>query len=218
MRTFAAPDLGADEECKLMKHDKTLKHMYPVEDDFRCIALKLRDPRQLFNSFDPAPFHERELDSAAAEYLLDAVRELADEENVKILLHFPDELADDTRHDIVKAVHHYFLYRVIKLRHQRNQLLRTGRWALTVGLVFMVTCSMLAAGIEGLEQIGWRVLREGLIILGWVAMWKPIDLFLYQWWPLIIEEKHCGRLQHMAIDIRQRESHVPASSRNVGAG
>lgn len=29
-----------------------------------------------------------------------------------------------------------------------------------------------------------RALEESLIILGWVANWKPIETFLYDWWPL----------------------------------
>jgi len=26
--------------------------------------------------------------------------------------------------------------------------------------------------------------REGLTIIGWVAMWRPIEIFLYDWWPI----------------------------------
>ena len=28
-----------------------------------------------------------------------------------------------------------------------------------------------------------RIVDEGLLILGWVAMWKPLELLLYDWWP-----------------------------------
>jgi len=28
------------------------------------------------------------------------------------------------------------------------------------------------------------VLGEGLLILGWVALWRPLEIFLYEWWPL----------------------------------
>jgi hypothetical protein len=29
-----------------------------------------------------------------------------------------------------------------------------------------------------------RIIQEGLVILGWVANWKPLETFLYDWWPL----------------------------------
>jgi hypothetical protein len=27
------------------------------------------------------------------------------------------------------------------------------------------------------------VIREGFLIGGWVAMWRPLEVFLYDWWP-----------------------------------
>ena len=29
-----------------------------------------------------------------------------------------------------------------------------------------------------------RILQEGLLILGWVAMWRPLQIILYDWWPI----------------------------------
>jgi hypothetical protein len=33
------------------------------------------------------------------------------------------------------------------------------------------------------------VLRENLLVGGWVAMWRPIEIFLYDWWPILTEDK-----------------------------
>lgn len=51
-------------------------------DVYRCergsyvIEMKLREVRQLFDTLDPSPFHEKDLDAAAEEYLVSAAREL----------------------------------------------------------------------------------------------------------------------------------------------
>lgn len=29
-----------------------------------------------------------------------------------------------------------------------------------------------------------RLAEESLLILGWVANWRPLEIFLYDWWPL----------------------------------
>ena len=29
----------------------------------------------------------------------------------------------------------------------------------------------------------WSLLRESLVIGGWVAMWRPLEIYLYDWWP-----------------------------------
>ena len=29
------------------------------------------------------------------------------------------------------------------------------------------------------------IVREGLTICGWVGMWRPLEIHLYRWWPLL---------------------------------
>ena len=49
---------------------------YRLEGSSRLIEIELRDLRQLFNTLDPAPFHERDLDPEAESYIVDALREI----------------------------------------------------------------------------------------------------------------------------------------------
>ena len=184
--------------------DRTLERMYPSEGEFRCIAIKLSEPRQLFSNFDPAPFRMRELDPQAAQYILDGAKELIEHKFVKIVLHFPEPPNKDEAQDIVRAIHHYFHYRATKLKQQRHQLLRIGRRALLVGLTFMSLCSTIAWSMADVTEIWLKLWREGIIILGWVAMWRPMEIFLYEWWPLLQEQRVCEKLVHIAVDIRLR--------------
>ena len=46
-----------------------------------------------------------------------------------------------------------------------------------------------------------RILSEGLIIIGWVANWRPLEIFLYGWWPLARRRKLYQRLADMPIDV-----------------
>lgn len=50
--------------------------IYHREGSWNLIEINLNEPAQLFNSLDPSPFHERDLDADAAEYLINAFREL----------------------------------------------------------------------------------------------------------------------------------------------
>jgi hypothetical protein len=47
-----------------------------------------------------------------------------------------------------------------------------------------------------------NVVREGLHLLGWVSTWKPIELFLYGWWPLVGDRRLYERLSQMPVDVR----------------
>ena len=52
-------------------------------------------------------------------------------------------------------------------------------------------------GEGGLGQI----LRESLVIGGWVAMWRPMEIFLYDWWPIRAEARLADRLAAMPVRI-----------------
>ncbi len=44
--------------------------------------------------------------------------------------------------------------------------------------------------------------REGLIILGWVANWRPLEIFLYEWLPLARQQRLYRRLSEARIEVR----------------
>ena len=47
------------------------------------------------------------------------------------------------------------------------------------------------------------MLREGLIIAGWVAMWRPMEIFLYEWWPLLRTGQLYEKLSRMRVEVRK---------------
>lgn len=45
------------------------------------------------------------------------------------------------------------------------------------------------------------ILKEGVLIGGWVAMWRPIEMFLYDWWPIRADAALADRLSVMPVRI-----------------
>src|SRR5688572_8552635 len=74
------------------------------------IEMKLREVRQLFNTLDPSPFHEKDLDAAAEEYLVSAARELGHHSS-QLVFHVPASTSSDARVEVAAAVRHYFTHR-----------------------------------------------------------------------------------------------------------
>ena len=50
------------------------------------------------------------------------------------------------------------------------------------------------------------LVREGLLIGGWVAMWRPLEVFLYDWWPIRAEARLFDRLSVMPVRIEYTET------------
>jgi hypothetical protein len=92
--------------------------VYRREGGTDLVEIKLRELRQLFNTLDPSPFHEKDLDPEAEDSLVGAVREIGARPS-KLVLHLPLPTSDDEAVSAVTAIRHYFEYRS---RHTREQL------------------------------------------------------------------------------------------------
>jgi len=46
--------------------------------------------------------------------------------------------------------------------------------------------------------------RESLTIAGWVAMWRPMQIYLYDWWPVRRRGKLYQKLSRMHVDVRKK--------------
>jgi hypothetical protein len=168
------------------------------------IQLWLSKVQQLFNSFDPSPFHEKDSDRDAEEYIVGAVDELRSSLPIRLVVNLPaEQLSESRTFDLEKAVQHYFAYRLDETHRNLRFHFREGRIALAIGVAFLIVCitiRQLAFGMPGGPVA--RVLQEGFLILGWVAMWRPLQLLLYDWWPIRHRARLYARLATMQVETR----------------
>ena len=168
------------------------------------IELSLRDVDQLFNTMDPSPFHEKDLDHDAEEFILSWAQEFHRHEPVDLIIHlerFPE--SRNAQRLVEEAVHHYFAYRARLNGLEFKRLMKQGRASLLVGVSFLLAC-LGTIELFSLRQPGTLpvFLSEGLTIAGWVAMWKPMQIYLYDWWPLRRRGRIFDKLSRMPVEVR----------------
>ena len=181
---------------------------YQIKEGCVCIEVNLRHIEQLFDSLDPSPFLERDLDGNAAEYIVSSTMEHPVRTPVKIRIHISEEkrpsVLDKT---IIDAIHNHFSYSAELMRKKNKRILRQGRINLIVATALLLSCLALAQTIDvGTNTVIGTACKEGLIILGWVAMWRPIDVFLYSWWPQVEMRKVFEKLSKVDISIFRKTS------------
>jgi hypothetical protein len=155
---------------------------------------------------DPAPFPEKDLDTDAEEFILSWVQEFPLEEPVTMVVHLNEFPADqDPQKVIEEGVHHYFAYRARLNRMEFRQLLKEGQQSLIIGLLFLAACLTAGHAIGGESSGTFRsIAQESLTIAGWVAMWRPMQIYLYDWWPLRRRGKFYHKLSRMKVEARKR--------------
>ena len=151
------------------------------------IAIRVRAITALFNSFDPSPFREKDIDPEVEAFLVGWVRELPYGAPFTIAVRLPpEEAAKPQAAEIGEAFAHYFDYRAQIAAQDLRELFRIGRRSLAIGVMVLIAClvaSQLVAAFVPIHVVA-RVLEESLIIVGWVANWRPIEIYLYDWWPI----------------------------------
>jgi hypothetical protein len=182
----------------------TARTRYRAEDGRSCIDLKVRHSRQLFDGRDPAPFNERDLDDDAVEYLLGAAQEIPRTAPLAIAVSISDEteppLSPET---IAEAVRSHFHHLGVQVERRLREHVRRGQIILGVGVLVLVVCLTLAELTLSLPAGPLqRILREGFVITGWVAMWRPLEVLLYDWWPLIDERRQVRRILDAPVSVR----------------
>lgn len=172
------------------------------------LEINLQTPKQLFNTFDPSPFHEKDLDAAAERYIVDSVDELALHKPVHLLIHLPENIiVSDMAKQFKEAIQRYFSYRASEARHHLRRCFREGRIALFVGVCFLLTCLMIRElFLPHTQGFFYRLLSEGFLIIGWVALWHPLDIFLYHWWPLLRRYRLLKKISRLSVEV------IPSSS------
>jgi hypothetical protein len=166
------------------------------------IELKLHDINQLFNSMDPSPFLEKDLDDDAEDFIVGWAEELPSNAAVRLRLHLEQWPAEDPKEVIRDAVHNHFAHRTKITDSEFRRLLKQGRTSLVIGLAFLATCFLIIRTLPGGEAGTWvGIVRESLTIAGWVAMWRPMQIYLYDWWPLRRRSRIYAKLSHMPIDV-----------------
>jgi hypothetical protein len=173
----------------------------------KCALIEVHvvELQQFFNSLDPTPFRKRDIDPRAEEFIAGWAREISPEKPLGLLIHV-DNKADATADQIAvirDAVRDYFAERATVTRQQLRLLFRRGRTSLAIGLVFLA--GSIASGNVAADMLKGTdfadIARESLLIGGWVAMWRPLEVFLYDWWPIRAEARLFDRLSAMIVRV-----------------
>jgi hypothetical protein len=171
------------------------------------IEVHVAELRQLFNAIDPSPFQERDLDPRAEEFIVEWSRDLPGTATLALVVHLERAAGPPEEAVVLRdAIREFFHQRAVGARRQLRELFRRGRISLGIALVFLG--ASIAAGDALATSFPAShvsdVLREGLLIVGWVAMWRPLEVFLYDWWPIRAEARLFDRLSAMLVRIEYR--------------
>jgi hypothetical protein len=184
----------------------------PIPAKCAVIEVRVGELKQLFNAIDPSPFRERDLDPKAEEFIVGWAKDVPGDAPLALLVDLdrPAGLPDEAQ-VLREAIHEFFRQRAEAYGRRLRELFRLGRKSLAIGILALAAAVALGDFIATLlhgNRIG-EIVRESLSIGGWVSMWRPLEIFLYDWWPIRREVRLSDRLAAMPVRIRYLDAKAP---------
>jgi hypothetical protein len=163
------------------------------------VNIHVRDLAQLFNSLDPSPFWDRDLDRDAATFIEEEFVDKRSARDWHLNVHVQDDHA--LAGDLQRAVENYYARLAGSARRELREHLLLGQLALIGGIGIFLLSMGLRQLLQGTLGDLPRMLDEGLIILAWLALWRPAEVLAYEWVPLNRKRRLYGRLAAIRVSV-----------------
>ncbi len=176
------------------------RHRSTHHESAATVSIHVRHLAQMFNSLDPSPFWDRDLDREAASFIEE---EFSEKRSARVWhLHVHASEGAELATDLQAALEHYYERLAASARRRLREQLKLGQLALLGGvgifLLSMTAQRFLARAFQGDTP---RMLDEGLIILAWLALWRPAESLVYEWVPLYRHRRLYERLTAIRVSV-----------------
>ena len=161
------------------------------------------DSRQLFDRFDASSLAGRHLEEKIEQFIVHRA-EAGRFAKYVLVVRVRDTPQSPIDAPAVSAgIREHFAHRAREEAAKLRALVSNGRRDLMVGFIFLFTCGALGVlAAKLLPATLGLLVQEGFVIIGWVALWRPVDLFLYELRPLRRQRNLLTALSKMEVRFK----------------
>jgi hypothetical protein len=173
------------------------------------ITLKLDNIKDLFQKPEFDPFIDRDNFTSGIDRIVSTLKPKSLNGKVRTTILLPaDRISDDIEQLTSQALQRYCSAKIDRITNDLASLRGQGIRALQRGLIFLAVCLLLSSLFDGLVALPGllrQFLSEGFLIAGWVSLWHPIELLLYDWGPYWRKKKIYERIEAMELKVTSQK-------------
>jgi len=177
-------------------------HSYQIHKKTKSvfIDINLDMYTDLYNEWDFSPQKKRDMDEDLFNYIISCSSEIPLQMQIIIRMNLPEEIMSEEKEKFAKlGVERYFSYCLEKNTFQRGKAYRNMISYGGAGLIFLLLGAYLPRLLKGISFFG--VLKEGLIIGGWVLFWESFSIIFFKDAFYRDKQKHLKRLIRSSIEF-----------------
>jgi hypothetical protein len=185
------------------------------------VSVHVHDFSQLFNSLDPSPLWDRDLDKGVAQFIEDEFRDRRAAAIWRLQV-FAQQGAFAAA-DLQSAVKAYYRRSARSARIALREHMKITRIALLGGALIFLLSTAVRGIVDRALAHPPQLLDQGLIVLAWLGLWRPIEALVYEWVPFYRKRRLCERLARMHVMVRSglpraAGDGAPAAAPSAGPG
>jgi hypothetical protein len=175
----------------------------------RCydITLQLDNLAQFFAVPEPDPFDRQARFATGLETIINELKPKGLMREVRTTIVLPaDQITPAADVRLREALTRYCRHHTRQNRQDLISLRWQGIKALQNGIVFLGSCLLLSTLFENADLLPEWLQRfggEGFLIAGWVSLWHPIEILLYEWWPFSRQTHIYESIMRMEIIFKE---------------
>jgi hypothetical protein len=175
--------------------------MNSPEPSTQQFAIRLDSISDLFWQFDARPVAERTLSEGARWYLLDEWDRLREGRPSSLTIYAPASERAETDESAVRTAIHRSLEKAAGPLRRVDPLSRQEMVAIRIGISFLFLSIVVSTAIErSTDDVIMAGVSQGILVVGWVALWRPAERFIVEVVPHFFNRRRIGEFAD--IDVR----------------
>lgn len=182
----------------------THQNVHQAEDGVWEIKILLSDLSSAIETLVPVPLSNLQFDTDLVSYVEEEVSSIPKNEPFRLVVYLPIDNPSHADETVLSTIMHAYLKeRIRKRRSEEHAALRSVVSACFWGFLFMLGCQIVRwlANFPSYPTIT-STLSEGLLVLGWVALWNPYDRLLFSWRPALKQRRLVERIAQAKFVFR----------------
>jgi hypothetical protein len=164
-------------------------------------AIRVSSVDELFREFDARPVADRNLSSDARWSMLDEWELVRKSEPSSLTIYAPASERAETDEDAVRTCIHRSLRAAAGPLRDIEPLSRQEKVAARIGIVVLFLSIVISTAIDRVsEDVIVEGFAQGILVVGWVALWRPAERFVVEVVPHVFNRRRIAEFAN--IDLR----------------
>ncbi len=167
----------------------------------KSIEIQVNKVEDLFDDFDPSPFLSKDMDDECYDYLLSYTKEIGYRKIKNLIVYLNNNITESQKIYYSESIRNFFKYKLTLLKLKLRTFLKS------IGIVFIASSLIMTIFIlfaSRLEKINAPsffqfYIKETLLVLSWVSLWKPINMLLFELLPRVNEIQIIRKLSEVKV-------------------